>query len=137
MDLKFPHARLMVYDCLVNDQVGCVQAIVRSAHQLGLIKADRLSTLKLPIETPDCGSLFAAKYVLEQCLVERGYCLNNGDRKLADKLWEDVQRGVEQYKQQTNLVHARQPGHLSPTIECSHMAPIVMDVLLQSILPYT
>jgi hypothetical protein len=136
MPLKFPQVRLMVYDSLVNDGKGCVQALVSCAHELGLIGGTKLTTLRLPIETPDCGSLFAAQHVLEQCLSERGYCLNNGDRQLADRLWDNVKRKVETYKQKTSLEHARQAGKEASTIECSHMAPIVMDYLLQELQPY-
>lgn len=136
MQLKFPHARLLVYNCLVRDGVGCVQAIVKTSKELGLIATARLTTLKLPIETSDCGSLFAAKHVLEQSLIERGYCLTNGDKALADRLWANIELDVNDYKTQTSLVHIRVPGTVSSTIECSHMAPIVMDVLLQQLTPY-
>lgn len=126
----------MIYDSLVHERLGCVQAIVRCSNQMGLIGENKLSNLTLPIETPDCGSLFAAKRVLKQCLSERGYCLNNGDKELADKLWADVVDAVEQYKKDTSLVHERKPGTTAPLVECSHMAPIVMDFLLQKLEPY-
>lgn len=136
MQLKFPHARLLVYDCLVNQDTGCVQAIVKSAHALGLIGSDKLTHLRLPIEKSGCGSLFSARQVLEQCLSERGYDLSNGGRKLADELWKKVELDVDSYKSATSLVHNRQAGEITPVIECSHMAPVVMDILLQHLTPY-
>lgn len=126
----------MIYDSLVHERLGCVQAIVRCSNHLGLIQENKLSNLILPIDTPDCGSLFAAEHVLKQCLTERGFCLNNGDKALADKLWAGVVEAVERYKKETSLVHERKPGTTAPLVECSHMAPIVMDFLLQTLEPY-
>jgi hypothetical protein len=132
IQLKFPQVRLMVYDALIERRIGCVQAIVSCAHNLGLIATDRLRDLKLPIDAAGCGSLFAAEQVLYQCLADKG----GADKSLAEQLWSDVKRSVELYKEQTQLVHDRKAGDVTPAVECSHMAPIVMDLLVQKLQPY-
>lgn len=132
VQLKFPHARLMVYEALVHRRLGCVQSIISCAHEMGLLAADRLRELKLPVDSTGCGSLFAAEQVVHQCLADR----NCSDQSLATRLWSEIKNAIELYKAQSQLVHDHNAGSGASVVECSHMAPVVMDLVLQHLQPY-
>lgn len=136
MSLKFPHVRLQVYDSLVNQRLGCGGSIVKCANELGLVNEEQSSTFKLPVETVRCGSIGAAEQVLRQCLLERGYCNGNGDQYIADQLWRDLQSAIESYERDNSAAVDQCAGQLESAVECSHIAPVVMDYLLQKLQPY-
>jgi hypothetical protein len=118
MQLRFPHVRLMVYDALLADGATCVQAVVSSAHRMGLIGENKLRDLKAPDSRPERASLFAAEHVLKECLAERGHSV---DGKLAEDLWASVTASVDRYMS---------------AFSCDQLAPVVMDFLLQRLTPY-
>ena len=73
-----------------------------------------------------CGSLTAARDALQETLPHA-----------AEELWHRLISAVEQYKLERNQKHCR-GLNLEPTvIDCSRMAPVVMDLLLQLIENYS
>jgi hypothetical protein len=130
MQLKFPHVRLMLYQILMEEGVGCVQAVVQCSQQLGLIADNKLNGLRAPEGMSSCTSLFAAEQVLRECLVEHGYGPSNGDKALADQLWQSVKLSVEAHSKDAST------DNTIASLDCNHIGPIVMDVLLQKLTPY-
>lgn len=137
MSLVFPKARLSVYNRLVEGERSCVKAIAGCASEYGLISESRLKQLSFPLESSGCGSLYAARQILEGCLSEHD---SSGDSQqvaaTVESTWALIEQSVQRYKEETALIHERKAGQPADILECTHMAPVVMDFLLQHLLPY-
>ncbi len=137
MSLVFPRARLSVYNYLSEGGGSCVRAIVDCSRQYGLVSRGQLSNLHLPLEAAGCGSLYAARKILECCFEERGLGSDKSElSQLVEKTWSGIEQSINSYKVETALTHERPAGQQSDILQCTHMAPVVMDFLLQHLLPY-
>jgi hypothetical protein len=133
--LQFPTARLEVYDRLVKGGQCCVRALIGAARDYGIIQGDSLEHEKLPADLSCCGSQYAARKILELAMQQRGFN-RDGTAHLSDEIWDSMVEAIEQFKRNTQLVHERDAGDIPAAIECSKMAPVVFDILLQKLTPY-
>ncbi len=121
MTLKYPNQRLAVYDQLVSEG-SCIGAIAEIARTCGLQCPEDLSQVRSEHESGACGSLHTARKVLEETVPE-----------FAEAIWQQLLTKVEQYKIRRNKAHCRGIDLQPSVIDCSRMAPAVMDLLLQLI----
>jgi hypothetical protein len=135
MTLKFPNARLMVFSKLAPGEDCCVQAIVQTAAELGIIKSDALNGLNVS-DTTGCGSLFAGREVVGQFCRERFVDGKINPGVMCDQLWQKIEKDIEEHRQEKAIVHERS-GKLTPIpIDCALLAPVVVDFMLQHLTPY-
>ncbi len=123
-----------MYNQLLETGAGCIAVMFASAYDLGLIPAGSLETCFQNETCTLCGSLWAARQIIEKFFVVH----KNGKdpQELIDKTWSELQREVEEYKKEHRLEHNRQPGALPSASECSKLAPVVFDILLQLLRPH-
>ncbi|MCC7531077.1 MAG: hypothetical protein IT342_21345 [Candidatus Melainabacteria bacterium] len=121
MTLKYPNQRLAVYDQLVSEG-SCISAIAQIAWACGLRCPQDLSQVRSEYESGACGSLHTARKILEETVPE-----------FAEEIWQQLLAKVEQYKICRNKAHCRGINLQPSVIDCSRMAPAVMDLLLQLI----
>lgn len=121
MTLKFPNQRLAVYDQLVSEG-SCIGALAEIARTCGLRCPEDLTQVRSEHEAGACGSLYTARKILEETSPE-----------FAEELWQQLVAKVEQYKIRRNKAHCRGINLQPNIIDCSRMAPAVMDLLLQLI----
>ena len=121
MTLKHPNQRLAIYDQLVS-QGSCITAVAEIARTCGLRCPEDLSQLRSAQESGACGSLITARKILEETVPES-----------AEAIWQQLVAYVEQYKLRRNKAHCRGINLEPSVIDCSRMAPVVMDLLLQLI----
>ncbi len=121
MTLKYPNQRLAVYDQLVSAG-GCIGAIAEIARTCGLQCPEDLSQVRSEHDSGACGSLLTARKILEETFPE-----------FAEEIWQQLVAKVEQYKIRRNKAHCRSINLQPSIIDCSRMAPAVMDLLLQLI----
>ncbi len=119
--LKYPNQRLAVYAQLVS-QGSCINAVAETARTCGLICPEDLSQVRSHHESGACGALTTARKVLEETLPES-----------AEEIWQQLIANVEQYKLLKNKTHCRGINLEPNVIDCSRMAPAVLDLLLQLI----
>ena len=132
--LQFPNVRLHLYNQLLESGAGCVAVMFRSAYELGLVPDGSLDDCVQPANCGMCGSLWAARQIIERLF--DGQRTRSDLQQLVDTVWSSVKNDVETYKLETKLLHDRQPGLLPPATECSRMAPVVFDILLQHLRRY-
>ena len=124
MSLRYPNLRLAIYNRLVT-QEDCTSAFAETARECGLKCPEDLSRVKREVAAGACGSLTTARKVLQETVPE-----------VAEALSQHLLAGVEQYKLESKKKHCR-GLNLEPTvIDCSRMAPVVMDLLLQLVEQY-
>ncbi len=121
MTLKYPNQRLAIYDQLVSEG-SCIGALAEIARNCGLRCPEDLSQVISEHESGACGSLHTARKILEETLPE-----------FAEEIWQQLVSKVEQYKILRNKAHCRGINLKPSVIDCSRMAPAVMDILLQLI----
>jgi len=128
MGLKFPNARLVVCNELFKHEGNCVSAIVAFA-EMGLITAGSLKNIEFPLNNSFCGSMFAARQVVKECLTSRGLSQH------IDAVWQQIEQDIEEHKRQYRIVHEREQNVQPAKLECNKMAPIVADYMLQALMP--
>ena len=120
--LRYPHARLALVNRLLN-QDDCTQAFAATAKEFGLRCDEDITDVHEHVSRGNCGSMAAAKRVLQQTLPED-----------CEQLWQQLCTRVEDYKRELPQEHCH--GDEKDTIGCTGMAPVVMDLMLQLIMPY-
>jgi len=137
MFLRYPTARLFLYNLIFEQAQNCVSAMVNGAYEFGLVSAGALEGLTLPIDSLVCGSMFAAKKVLEKYVEEHSLRHEGLDLPhTVEHIWQGIERDIDNYKVYTHLQHERHGGAPPDRLECSSMAPIVFDILLQHLPRY-
>ena len=98
----------------------CISAIAEIAKRCGLKCPGDLSEIRRQVEQGRCGSLTTARSILEHTIPH-----------LAEELYERLVDACERYKKETGKKHCCGVNLGTSVIDCSGMAPIVMDLLLQ------
>jgi hypothetical protein len=124
--LRFPRARLHVYNRLFANGCDCVQGFSEVAREFGLPSPADLTEIRRELEGGICGSLATAHNILLTAMPDHG-----------DELWKRLNSDIEQYRVKSNLIHCRTNEEVSGALSCGSMAAAVMDFLLQTIEPYT
>jgi hypothetical protein len=135
--LKFPNIRLFIANRLLEDRLDCVDVMVRTAYDVGLVPAGSLDDLLSLDDGTLCGSMLAARAIIEKHFESKPLEGNgDGHARLVEKVWTELRRDVEAYKARTCLNHVRLPGGHERAVECGRMAPVVFDLLLQHLQRY-
>lgn len=114
-----PNVRLRLTNSLMVHG-DCISAFADTARECGLSCPDDLSVVRCEVCLGACGSLTTARKILESSVPE-----------IAEDLFEQLVSSVEDYKQKRKQKHCR-GLNLEPTaLDCSGLAPVVMDLLLQ------
>ncbi|MBY0552512.1 MAG: hypothetical protein K2W95_34845 [Candidatus Obscuribacterales bacterium] len=144
MPLRFPNERLHIYE-LVNNGLSGRQALVETACNNGLIRADDKAALCSTIGSPcDCST--AARQILQHYFRQR-ICPGSAETvDLAEEAWSGVEREFESYE---NLRSKKCIGpESSPACTgaradsgidraaCRHHCSILFDLVLQQIRRY-
>ncbi|HEY9870674.1 MAG TPA: hypothetical protein V6D08_16020, partial [Candidatus Obscuribacterales bacterium] len=66
MPLQFPNIRLFIANRLLEDRLDCVNVMVRTAYDLGLVPKGSLDDLSLSDDGTLCGSMLAARAIIEK-----------------------------------------------------------------------
>ena len=127
--LQFPNARLHLYSQLMESKAGCIKTMFNCAYDFGLVPSDSLDQCAQPDESSMCGSMWAARKIIEGYF--DGHKNGSSPAELIEKVWSSLQQAVESYKSKSQLLHNRTAGALPDVSECSRMAPVVFDLLLQ------
>lgn len=135
MALEFPNARLHLYNQLLETRIGCIKAMFASAYELELIPPGSLDHISQPESCDMCSSIWAAKQIIEKFFEIRKPLMDS--MKITDRVWMQLKESLDCYNKTDNRIeHNRRSGDLSQAAECSKMAPIVFDFLLQCLRPY-
>ncbi len=120
--LKFPHARLALYNELLRCKRSCGEALAEIACSLGVVSRDSLQNVKLDETDGECGCLRVGKAIVMAALAARS--CNPAD---AEMVWESIKKDIARYSESVAFHHI---PNLS-AIECGRMAPVVLDFILQ------
>lgn len=129
MGLKFPNARLVVCNELFKHDGDCVTAIIAFA-EMGLIAVGSLKHIEFPLNSRSCGSMFAARLVVQECLTSRGLAQH------IDDVWQQIEQDIEAHKRENKIVHEREQNAQPAKLECNRMAQVVADYMLQALVPF-
>jgi hypothetical protein len=137
--VRFPTARLLVYDRLLSGE-SCMEAIVNTAKDLGVISPNVLTNLVKP-PGESCGSMFAAKCIIDECLCERmqsklGYAISAENACAAEGVWAGIVQRLELYRDNAGQSRVCNGRALANPVDCGRSSPILMDILLQQLTPY-
>lgn len=133
MALKYPNLRLKVLDEIYTCKSSCFLAIVNVSVQSGLIKEAPTST-KSNSDSPDCQAIQAATCVIEIFMSER--FPTNKHQYSIEKLQSILKDNLAYFI--SNPDAASCPiVRGNPFDDCNHIAPIIIDLLVQLLLPYT
>ncbi|MBY0357288.1 MAG: hypothetical protein K2W82_04735 [Candidatus Obscuribacterales bacterium] len=135
MGLYFPNARLLVYNHLLESKNDCYGAMVNAARDLGLLKNARPEDFKQgeSIKPDSCGALQAARQILDYSLTNHSPNAQHSAKNV-NKIWSDIAKQVEQYK--TTMVSRCEEPNKSEKLICAQLPPIVLDILLQHLMPH-
>ena len=134
MVLKFPNARLLLFDLIANAGLSGSEAIVRNACDLGVIKPECAAKLP-PAICEGCQCFSMARTVF----MEHFHCKVNCDDKAAtvnpEDLWQVIERDFHKIK---NSPATSECSKKNQTVAqcCSHAA-ILFDLMLQQIRRYS
>ncbi|MCA9802030.1 MAG: hypothetical protein KC777_08595 [Cyanobacteria bacterium HKST-UBA02] len=128
MDLKYPLARLYVYNQLNSESGSCARAMVGAAYDSGLVTEGSLDGFVEELERGSghkggCSALLAARHLAEKRLEESH---GKDAQSVADSIASQVSDEIDRYKAERRQV-CEKP---SPD-GCSEMAPVIFDFLLQ------
>lgn len=144
MPLRFPNERLHIYE-LVNNGLSGRQALVETACNTGLIRADDKAALCSTFESLcDCST--AAQQILQHYFRQRIYpgTADTADfRDIAEEAWNGVQREYESYEKSLRSRKCSGPepspactGARADRAACRHHCSILFDLVLQQIRRY-
>lgn len=119
MLLRYPTVRLALATRLL-ERGNCAAAFSEIARECGLNCPEDLSVVQNAVHLGACGSLTTARLVLEA-----------NAPLLANQLYERLVSAVEDYKLEKNQKHCRGINLEPAALDCTGMAPVVMDLLLQ------
>jgi hypothetical protein len=124
----------MVYQCLSSDSTkDCYASIINTAHQIGLI-SDEHSGTGVECTAAPCGSLMAARHVMERFLKERAQCHARPLEHVVEDLITQVEENLRKHKIKLAKSETCARGACAAT--CGQYAPIIMDLVLQALTPY-
>lgn len=130
--LKFPHARLVVYELLsVNGLAGPV-ALAQGAAHFGLIEDEMVSVLAQPPINGNCQCLETTKCIARHFFEDY---VTSGRMREIDL--EEVCRLIQKHVGTVNCPIAENCETQLSKSYCSKLAPVCLDVLLQHIRPYS
>jgi hypothetical protein len=127
MSLRFPNARLYIYELLTLQGLSGAQAIAEAAFHFGLISSSSSLELRDP-KNEQCSCLEAFKKVLGRCLEEKA---GHQNRPLIDvpEAWQEIEKLSISYLESTDCAGLR----TSEKAGCIRLVPILFDLLLQQI----
>lgn len=132
--LKYPNLRLKVLDEIYTCKASCFQAIVNVSAQSGLIKGAPESATS-STDSAHCQAIQAAFYVIEIFMFERfPTCPDN--QNSIDKLHDTLKENVDYFISNPDSYSCPIVTG-NPFDDCNHIAPIVIDLLVQLLLPYS
>jgi hypothetical protein len=133
--LRYPRARLLVYDRLLLNCSDCIDSFSAVATELGLQVPPDFTEIRRHSESGSCGSLKTAQAILKVSVPDH-----------ADKLYTKLKRDLTKVKVQAglsdcsiisepDLIAAKlAAGQISsPAIRCGSTSSVIMDLLLQSL----
>lgn len=120
MSLRYPNIRLIMHNRLLSTG-DCVGVFAELARELGLSCPPDLSDLR-QAELSSCGALAAAQEILRITAPT-----------IAEAVGKQLLAKVEEYKLQSKRVDC---GSERTGLDCSGMAPIIIDLLLQLLETY-
>lgn len=119
LEPNYPNVRLALTNSLMSHG-DCISAFVEMARECGLQCPDDLSDVRREVALGACGSLTTARKVLEATVPE-----------IAERVFGQLVSTVEEYMRERRQKHCRRL-HVEPAVlDCSGMAPVVMDLLIQ------
>lgn len=136
MELKFPLARLYVYNNLNCQSAGCASALVKAAYETGLVKEGSLDLFLADIDKTanrrgGCSAMMAAHALAARSLIEKNRVSDDGLVDAVDGICAQVGQEVENYRKarsnEIQLLDCPEPSSGS----CRDLAPVIFDYLLQ------
>lgn len=126
MDLKFPIARLYVYNHLNGESACCGRAMIGAAYDSGLVTEGCMDGFVEELErghAGGCSALLAARHLAEKRLEESH---GKDAPAMAESIASQVADEIGRYK-----AERRQLCEKPSPDGCSEMAPAIFDFLLQ------
>lgn len=141
MELRFPNARLLVYDRILGGSVGCASALVSTAYDTGILARGSMDAWLEDFEqggfafTTNCAAKIAARKILEESLRQSG--VSEEDlAKLTASVYANIEKELQTYlasRETANdcedLRASKESGQEKEL--CVDYAPLVLDLLLQ------
>lgn len=130
MDLKFPLARLYVYNHLNGESAGCARALIGAAYDSGLVTEGCLDSFIEDLERGSghaggCSALVAARRLAEKSLEDSH---GRESMTMAESITSQIADEIDRYKAE------RRQLCQTPTRDgCGEMAPVIFDFLLQAL----
>lgn len=126
MTLRYPTARLMIYNRLVGCKESCASSLVNCAREFGLMEHYNPAHTIEGDET-GCGAMNAARAILQGNFQTQKKDVSTGHS--FDSVWRSFEDELAACKDRFKLNYTT----ISPpeVAECSKLAPMVFDLLLQ------
>lgn len=139
LELKFPNARLLVYDRILSGSSSCASALVQSAYDSGVLLSGSIDSWLEDLEaggvSGSCSAKLAACKIMEESLKQSGVPEEEASKKV-EQIFSEVEEGLRNYikTRETELdcenVEAEKLVNKEKQF-CVDYAPIVLDLLLQ------
>lgn len=129
MKLRYPNARLLIFNLLHGEGIRCSEALVKGAYNIGLISKTNTSP-NGELKDIDCGSMIAINQIIKSYFDQHhGDMSEEQKAKLVTDTSLLIKKDIENYKLLTGVRH---PTHkIQSPIECGELAPATFDFLLQ------
>ncbi|HEY9788078.1 MAG TPA: hypothetical protein V6D17_22000 [Candidatus Obscuribacterales bacterium] len=152
MPLKFPTARLLVCNMMLDQARDCATACVHGAYEYGIVAPGSLDNWLKNFHPSEgaCGSLLAAREIVEQHFLQRRHLSHGNDGSngngacpaeedllsLAASTWTEIEHDIQCYRKMKSGTFSSHPNSPKNPMDCGLFAPIVFDFVLQHISRY-
>jgi len=132
MPLKFPNARLHIYNLLADQEMTGAGAIACSAFEFGLIDELQLQRLKQSMDDASCHCMEATKGVVIEYFGARQSEL---DHDQVNHAWSVLESEVRKYDGTANEINCG--NAVIVRHDCTKFAPVLFDLMLQQLRRYS
>lgn len=140
LKLRYPNARLQLYERLLTKQSSCHDALIQSIEDCGLTPVNGarpvVSKLSNGGSSASCHALDAAKAIMRDFLVQK-YTEEDAERLIersCSSLERDLKIVLKDRQIHEGCARALMNGNADTSgTECKSIAPVLLDILLQHI----
>lgn len=128
--LQFPNARLFIHNLLADERVSGAEAIARCAYEYGVIDPSCLEDAELESAIRKCDCCKTAHCILRQYFKSKA---DQYGQDAGESAWQSVVTRLSKYKTTTTQNLANNESTSDCEQNCSNLAPVIFDLLLQEV----
>ncbi len=134
MELRFPNARLLVYDRILSGSANCASALIQAAYDTGVLERGSVDDWLEGAggAASVCSAKMAARKILEETLRKSGLEGNALEDQL-ERIFTTLEEELADYlagRRGLNKCGTEDSEDMSKEI-CIDYAPLILDLLLQ------